>query len=171
MDNSNQAPQQPQATPPTNPTNPTPPQAPLDANGNPLPPLTIGQKVKYGIIALIFIAIVGGLIAWSVTSSNKETEKTNDLKTTGLKVTGTANGDVHEYTDRSRRGGTSIRYKAIYDYSYANPDRDGRIDESTAIGEKIYDTKEEVEAFKGQTVDIYYDPNDPGKGEYVENEK
>lgn len=168
MDNSNQVPQQPQATPPTNPPTPTPPQTPLDPNGNPIPPLTKGQKVKYSVIALIFIAIVGGLIAWSVTSSNKETTRTNDLKSTGIKVTGTANGDVHEYQDRSRRGGTSLRYKAIYEYSYANEDRGGRIDESTAIGEKIYDTKEEVEAIKGQTADVYYDPNG---GSFVEDDK
>ena len=154
MDNSNQSPQQ--------------PKVPLDPNGNPIPPLTRGQKVKYSIIALVFIAIVGGLIAWSVSSSNKETTRTNDLKASGIKTTGTANGDVHEYTDRSKRGGISIRYKAIYEYTYINEDRNGREEESTAIGEKLYDTKEEVEAIKGQTADVYY--NDQG-GTFVEDDK
>lgn len=145
-------------------------QAPQPTNQAPapLPPLTRGQKIKYSAIAIIVVAAIGGLIAWSVTSSNKEDARVNTIKDTGIRTTGTANGDTHEYTDRSKRGGTSIRYKAIYEYTYINEDRNSREEESTAIGEKIYDTKEEVEALKGQTVDVYYDEKG---GTFVEDDK
>lgn len=83
-------------------------------------------------------------------------------------MTGTANGDVHEYTDRSKRGGTSIRYKAIYTYTEQGQVLEDPEDALTAISQKIYDTKEEVEAIKGQTADVYYD----GKGgSVVEDDK
>jgi hypothetical protein len=147
---------QPQTPQPTN-------QAPA-----PLPPLTRGQKIKYSVIAIIVVAAIGGLIAWSVTSSNKEDARVNTIKDTGIRTTGTANGEAYEFTERSRRGGASTSYKAKYDYTYINEDRDGREEEATAIGEKVYDTKEEVEALKGQTVDLYYDDNG---GTFVEDDK
>lgn len=145
---------------PTQPTNQTPTPAPL-------PPLTRGQKIKYSVVALIIVAAIGGLIAWSISSSSKEDARVNNIKESGIRTTGTANGDTYEYTDRSKRGGTSIRYKAIYEYTYTNEDRDGRQEESTAIGEKLYDTKEEVEAIKGQTADVYYDEKG---GTFVEDD-
>lgn len=172
MEPNNQATQQPQATPPTHPANPnptpTPPQGPLDPNGNPLPPLTRGQKIKYCLIALFFVAIIGGIIAWTVTSSNKEDARVNDIKANGIMVTGTANGEVHEYTNRSRRGGASIQYKAIYEYVEQGETLEAPEDALTAIGEKLYDTKEEVEALKGQKADVYYNANG---GTFVEDDK
>ena len=169
MDISNQVPQQPSATPPSTPTTPpTPPQAPLDPNGNPLPPLTRGQKIKYSLIAIIAVAVIGGLIAWSVSSSNKEDARINDIKTNGIMVTGTANGEAYEYTNRSKRGGATIQYKAIYEYVEKDETLEDPEDALTAIGEKIYKTKEEVEALKGQKADVYYDPKG---GTFVEDDK
>lgn len=130
-----------------------------------LPPLTTAQKIRYSIFGLFFVAVIGLWIGWQLTDSSKN----NDLKSTGVHAVGTANGDVYEYNDRSLRTST-VKYKAKYDYTYINTDRDGREEESTAIGEKVFDSKAEVEALKGKHADVYYDPNDAGKGTYVENE-
>lgn len=135
-----------------------------------LPPLTPAQKFKYFFILIVILAGIG-LVVWNVAASNKEDSKANDLKTTGQRATGTATGEAHTYTDRSKRGGTSERYKAIYSYTYKDQARDNREIETTAIGEKIYDTKDEVQAIKGTTVDIYYDPADATKGTYVDDNK
>lgn len=145
-------------TPPTQPTSQTPTPAPL-------PPLTTWQKIKYSLFALFFIGAVGFAIFWNVSSNNAD----NDLKDNGVRATGTANGDAHAFTDRSRRSSTT-RYKVIYDYSYPLKERNGRLAESIAIGEKVYDTEEEVRALKGKTADVYYDPDDAGKGTFVTNE-
>ncbi|MGH7217978.1 MAG: hypothetical protein ACREGE_00830 [Candidatus Microsaccharimonas sp.] len=134
-----------------------------------LPPLTKLQKIMYSLVALIIVGGIAGLIFWNISANNADKTRDNDLKTSGLRVTGTANGEAHEFNDRSRRG-SSIKYKAVYEYTYTNENRDGRQDESTAIGEKIFDTEAEVQALEGKTADVYYDPQNAGKGTYVENE-
>jgi len=134
-----------------------------------LPPLTATQKFKYFFILIVILAGIG-LVVWNVVASNKDSGKANDLKATGQRVTGTATGEAHIYTDRSKRGGTSERYKAIYSYTYKDKARDNRETETTAIGEKIYDTKDEVEALKGKSTTIYYDPNDASRGTFVDDE-
>lgn len=51
-------------------TEPTQAHTPNPQNQPELPPLTIGQKIKYSLIALVIVGAIGGLIAWSITSSN-----------------------------------------------------------------------------------------------------
>ena len=144
----------------------TPPQTPTPTGSPDLPPLTRGQKIKYSLVSLVIVGGIGALIAWNVIANNQETARNNDIKATGIHTMGTANGEAHEFTNRNRRS-SSTKYKAIYDYTYTNEDRDGRQEEGTAIGEKVFDSKEEVQAIKGKQADVYY--NDKG-GTYVENE-
>ena len=138
---------------------PTPPQKTPQKQPDALPPLTTAQKVRFIIFSVFFVAVIGLWVGWSITNSNAD----NDLKDNGVRVTGTANGEYYEFQDKSLRSSTT-KYKVKYDYTT----EDGL--ESSAIGEKVYDTPTDVTALKGQKADVYYDPADAGKGTYVENE-
>ena len=122
------------------------------------PKATLGQKIKFWAFAVFFVVAVGGAITWNVTNSNKD----NYIKTHGVKVTGTAQSEVLEREERRRRSNDTY-FKARYDYV----GKDGI--KSSAIGEKKYQNKEDIK--EGATADIYYIPDDPGKGTYVENEQ
>lgn len=144
----------------------TPPVTPSSPQHKKATPFTRGEKVWYSLIAIFIVAA----LVWVISGTIKDSSHDNDLKDNGVRVTGTATGEAHLFNDRSRRGGITERYKVIYEYTYNDKTRNGRETIGDAVGEKVYDTKAEVEALKGKTADVYYDPDDAGKGTFVTNE-
>lgn len=149
----------PQGTPPSN------PQGPAPQPEHQYRSMTAGEKIKVTLFAAFFLIIGGALIMWNINDNNK----INDLKENGVRTTGTLTTErgIYEFTDRDRRSST-VKYKARYEYTRENAD--GTSYTSHAIGEKAYETEEEIEGYEGRTADIYYDPADAGKGTYTENE-